>query len=479
MINYLYSELKRSKALAGFLRLNAKDINQLQRILDPAIITGLFVILQPHLTWSTPFASLPSWLLVAIATLLILPQSGIYSSHRNRKLSELLEKISSRWLMVVGLLLLAAYFNKSTSSFSRIATTTWAISGWLWLATSHILLRKLLRLHRSNGGNNRLIVYWGRPNAAKLFAEQIANNSWMGYRIIAWFSPTPVRHQTQIDQFPACSGGREELRHWLGSNKADWIVFSHIDNKESNFDKMISLFGDTSIPVLYAPDWSLPIMRFSVEMVGEQPCIELWGNDQRWLDRQVKRMLDVVLTTIGVIIISPLLICIATAVKLSSPGPILYKQNRYGLDGRKFQCIKFRSMYTTDYLNSPTLKQATLGDPRVTPVGAFLRRWSLDELPQVFNVLTGDMSLVGPRPHAVEHNEIYRKLIPGYMQRHSFKPGITGLAQISGWRGETPQISDMQKRISADLEYQREWSLMLDLKILVKTFVFLGTGNNY
>ena len=479
MLNYLYLKLKDSEALSGFLRLNGKDITQLQRILDSAILTGLFIVLQPYLVWSTPFASFPSWCLVALATLLILPQSSIYTSYRHRSLSKLLRKISSRWLLILGVLLLATYFNKSTSSFSRIATTTWAISGWLWLVTSHILLRKALRFHRSHGGNSRSIVYWGPPNAAASFAKQITNNPWMGYRIIAWFSPIPVTTATQIQTFPPCRGGRQELRDWLKENKVDWLVFSYVETNEYDLNQMISLFGDTSVSVIYAPHWFHPTMRFSVESIGNQPCIELWGSEQRWLDRQVKRILDLGLTSIGVVIIAPLLIGIAIAVKLSSPGPILYRQDRYGLDGKKFKCMKFRSMYTAESSDIPVMKQAIAGDPRVTPIGAFLRRWSLDELPQVFNVLIGDMSLVGPRPHAVQHNEIYRKVIPGYMQRHAFKPGITGLAQVSGWRGETPFVSDMENRIHADLAYQRDWSLMLDLKILIKTFLLIRSGNVY
>ena len=136
-------------------------------------------------------------------------------------------------------------------------------------------------------------------------------------------------------------------------------------------------------------------------------------------------------------------------------------------------------MYTTENSDLAIIKQATARDPRITRVGRFLRSWSLDELPQVFNVLFGDMSLVGPRPHAIQHNEVYRKIIPGYMQRHAFKPGITGLAQVNGWRGETPDISDMENRIYADLNYQRNWSIILDLKILLKTFINLRTGNTY
>ena len=164
---------------------------------------------------------------------------------------------------------------------------------------------------------------------------------------------------------------------------------------------------------------------------------------------------------------------------IDNPGPILYRQIRYGLDSKCFKCIKFRTMYVMENDKLPELKQATINDTRITPVGAFLRKWSLDELPQLFNVLIGDMSLVGPRPHAIQHNEMYRKIIPGYMQRHAFKPGITGLAQVSGLRGETHEISDMQNRINADLAYQRDWSLFLDVKILIITCFNLRSGNAY
>lgn len=479
MLHYLYMKLQDFEPLSGFLRLNSKEITQLQRILDVTILTGSFVLLQPYLEWETPFVSLPTWCLVGIAVSTVLSPSSIYSSYRHRSLLKLLRKISSRWILILSLLLLATYFNKSTSSFSRIATTTWAISGWIWLVTSHILIRKVLRYHRSNGGNSRSIVYWGNPKAASLFAKQIANNPWTGYQIIGWFSPVTVEANSHNETLPSCGGGKQELKDWLKANEVDWLVFGHIDSNESELNEMISLFGDTSISVIYAPHWSHPTMRFSMELVGNQPCIELWGSGQRWLDRQIKRLIDLTLTSVGIIIISPLLVCIAIAIKLSSPGPVLYKQDRYGLDGKKFKCIKFRSMYTTETSELSMIKQATPNDPRVTPIGAFLRRWSLDELPQLFNVLLGDMSLVGPRPHAIEHNETYRKIIPGYMQRHSFKPGITGLAQISGWRGETPLVSDMENRINADLVYQRDWSIMLDIKILIKTFLLLHTGNTY
>jgi putative colanic acid biosysnthesis UDP-glucose lipid carrier transferase len=469
----------RFNPVGGLPRLHGKDIARFQRLLDPLIITGLFIALEPDRVWSTPVASIPFWCLIAVALIVLLPRSGIYASYRHRSLHRLMRRISSSWLLLLGLLLLATYFNKSTASFSRVSTTTWAFSGWLWLISSHVFCRKLLRWHRSCGGNSRTIVYWGMPDAAAAFARQISNNPWMGLQIVAWFSPVQVSPDTHTPDCPVCSGGIRELRQWLLANEVDRLVFSHVTTDGLGMDQMVELFGDTSIPVVYAPHWSHPTMRFTVDSIGDQPCIDLWGSEQSLLDRQLKRTLDLLLTCIGVVVIAPLLLLIALAVRLSGPGPIFYKQDRYGLDGKPFKCFKFRSMRVFDSADQAVVKQATADDPRITPVGRFLRRWSLDELPQVFNVLLGDMSLVGPRPHAVQHNELYRKLIPGYMQRHAFKPGITGLAQVSGWRGETSNLSDMANRIDADLRYQRDWSLKLDIKILIKTFLRLRSGNAY
>jgi putative colanic acid biosynthesis UDP-glucose lipid carrier transferase len=177
-------------------------------------------------------------------------------------------------------------------------------------------------------------------------------------------------------------------------------------------------------------------------------------------------------------LLSPLLLGIAWAVKRSSPGPVLFRQRRYGLDGREIQVYKFRTMTVAE--DGPRVTQATRNDQRVTPIGRHLRRWSLDELPQLINVLQGTMSLVGPRPHAVAHNEEYRKLIKRYMVRHKVLPGITGLAQVRGCRGETARVEDMEARVVFDLEYMRNWSPLLDLQILVATvFAVVRTDRAY
>ena len=184
-----------------------------------------------------------------------------------------------------------------------------------------------------------------------------------------------------------------------------------------------------------------------------------------------KRVSDLVLATLILMGISPLMLFIACGVKLSSPGPVIFRQRRNGLDGSEIVVYKFRSMTTQD--NGPEVRQATRNDPRVTRFGAFLRRNSLDELPQFFNVIQGSMSIVGPRPHAVTHNEQYRQIIKAYMVRHKVKPGITGWAQVNGYRGETRTLDKMQARIDHDLDYLRNWSLRLDLHIILKTVIVI------
>jgi putative colanic acid biosynthesis UDP-glucose lipid carrier transferase len=265
----------------------------------------------------------------------------------------------------------------------------------------------------------------------------------------------------------------------LEQNSVDQLVFSDGAAAQTPTAHLIQLFGDVCIPVVYAPTWAAPGMRFELERVGDQPCMDLWRPHDSLMDRQLKRAGDLVLASGALLVLSPLLVLIALAVRATSPGPALFWQDRYGLDGRRFRIAKFRTMCVQEAGDQPGLVQASRRDPRVTPLGRVLRRWSLDELPQLWNVVIGDMSLVGPRPHAVEHNEHYRRLIPGYMQRHLFKPGITGLAQVQGLRGETATLEAMQRRVAADLDYQRDWTLAGDFKILLQTLLQLRSNNAY
>ncbi|WP_221016031.1 undecaprenyl-phosphate glucose phosphotransferase, partial [Klebsiella pneumoniae] len=238
---------------------------------------------------------------------------------------------------------------------------------------------------------------------------------------------------------------------------------------------LVSKLTDTTCSVLLIPDvFTFNILQSRTEEINGVPVVPLFDTPLSGINMLFKRLEDIVVSSIILVLISPVLIGIALAVKFSSPGPIIFRQIRYGMDGKPIKVWKFRSMTVME--NDDKVIQATKNDVRVTKVGRFLRSTSLDELPQFFNVLFGQMSVVGPRPHAVSHNEQYRSLIQGYMLRHKVKPGITGLAQINGWRGETDTLEKMEKRIEYDLLYIRGWSIWLDLKIIFLT-IFKGFIN--
>jgi putative colanic acid biosynthesis UDP-glucose lipid carrier transferase len=237
--------------------------------------------------------------------------------------------------------------------------------------------------------------------------------------------------------------------------------------------KLLEELHDTTASVYFVPDiFIFDLIQGRMDTIGGIPVLAVCETPFRGMNGLIKRASDIILAALILLLISPVLLAIAAGVKLTSPGPALFRQRRYGLDGREIVVYKFRSMTVAE--DGAVVKQATKNDSRVTPFGAFLRRTSLDELPQFVNVLQGRMSIVGPRPHAVAHNEMYRKLVKGYMVRHKVRPGITGWAQVNGLRGETETVDKMKARIEYDLDYLRHWSLRLDLHIIWRTiFVVL------
>ena len=468
-----------SAAFNGILRQSGGDLARIQRLGDPLVATGLFqLIVGQYIPEPSPLL-LPSWLWVMVLTALLLPGGGMYGSFRQGSLKDLATRVNNRWLAVLMSILILTYVTKSTEYYGRLGFVLWASLTLILLQLSHVGLRKLLRMHRMRGGNSRSILYWGDSEAASKFNNRLINAPWLGLKLSKWFSPNPLRPDSQPPELPPCSGGLVEMRRWLSNNEIDSIVFSHLPSSSVNLNDLLEFFGDTCLPVIYAPHWARKGMRFEVEQFGDTYCLNLWGGIQSHFNSNLKRSFDITLSSMSLIILSPLLLATALVVKFSSPGPIFFAQERYGMNGKKFNLIKFRSMKVMESGNTVGLRQATKNDPRVTAVGKFIRRWSIDELPQLINVLRGEMSIVGPRPHAVDHNESYRSLIPGYMQRHAFKPGLTGLAQVEGFRGETLTIESMANRIEADLRYQREWTLELDLAISLRTVVSLWTHKAY
>ena len=242
---------------------------------------------------------------------------------------------------------------------------------------------------------------------------------------------------------------------------------------------LLDKLHDTTASIYFTPDiFVYDLIQARMDNIGGTPLVALCETPFSGLNGVLKRLSDIVFASIILVLISPLLLILAVAVKLTSPGPALFQQKPYGLDGEEIVVYKFRSMTVCE--DGDNIKQATRNDSRVTRLGTILRKYSLDELPQFVNVLQGRMSIVGPRPHAVAHNEMYRGMIKGYMIRHKVKPGITGWAQVNGLRGETNTVEKMQKRIEYDLDYLRNWSLGLDALIILKTIlIVLQTKDTY
>jgi putative colanic acid biosynthesis UDP-glucose lipid carrier transferase len=242
-------------------------------------------------------------------------------------------------------------------------------------------------------------------------------------------------------------------------------------------EELLKELRDTTASVYFVPNiFAFDLVQARYVEINGMPAFSICDSPLQGMSGFWKRTFDVVLACFALVFFSPVLLIMALAIKRSSPGPVLFKQRRYGLNGEEILVYKFRSMTVCE--DGPVVAQATEKDSRVTPLGAFLRRTSLDELPQIFNVLEGKMSFVGPRPHAVAHNEEYRKLINGYMIRHKVRPGITGWAQVNGLRGETSTIDKMQRRVQYDLDYLKNWSLWLDLKILARTALVVAYDRN-
>jgi putative colanic acid biosynthesis UDP-glucose lipid carrier transferase len=272
-------------------------------------------------------------------------------------------------------------------------------------------------------------------------------------------------------------GGLGTLADYVRAHSVDMIYIALPMASQPRILKLLEELRDTTASIYFVPDiFVFDLIQARVDTIAEIPVVAVCETPFYGFNGLVKRIEDLLVASAILLLISPLMLAIALGVKLSSPGPVLFKQRRYGVDGRKIVVYKFRTMTVVE--DGEVIKQATKNDARITRFGAFLRKTSLDELPQFINVLQGRMSVVGPRPHAVAHNELYRKLIRGYMIRHKVRPGITGLAQVNGYRGETETVEKMKLRIEYDLMYLRNWSLVLDLQVILKTIVVVLKKQN-
>jgi len=345
--------------------------------------------------------------------------------------------------------------------------------GLFWHRPWRVLARMLLMQFRQLESRARRVVIVGAGKLGQQLADAIRVHPGAGLVVQAFYDD-----EVSIGDAPSAEAGvrvcgnLEQLIDDARSAQFDEIYIALPIHAEARIREVLAGLADTPVPTYLVPDlFAFTLLHARMSDIAGMPIVSIYGSPHHGMGGVVKRLEDVILSLLILMLIAVPMLCIAVGIRLSSPGPILYKQRRYGLSGDEVAIWKFRTMVVCE--DDAEVTQAQRNDPRVTRFGALLRRNSLDELPQFINVLQGHMSIVGPRPHAVIHNEEYRKIIPGYMLRHIVKPGISGWAQINGWRGETETLEQMEKRVECDLEYIRNWSLWLDLKIIFLT-VFKG-----
>jgi putative colanic acid biosynthesis UDP-glucose lipid carrier transferase len=378
------------------------------------------------------------------------------------------------WVGVFLILFVFAAATKSSLMFSREWAALWFGLGWGFLAFFRGCLRFLLRWMRAAGFNTRRIVLVGSGDLSALVDRRVKQAAWAGLKILGFFDDRKTRHSLK-GELPHL-GDFAAINNYIKGHAVDQVWLALPLRAENTMKRVLHNLRHATVDIRFVPDiFGFSLLNHSIGEVAGMPVVNLTASPMTGVNRVVKEVEDRVLAAVILALISPLLVLIALGVKLSSPGPILFKQARHGWDGKLIKVFKFRTM-RIHVEPSGRVTQASRRDPRITAFGALLRRTSLDELPQFFNVLLGDMSIVGPRPHAVEHNEAYKEFVDRYMLRHRVKPGITGWAQINGYRGETDTMHKMEKRIQHDLYYIENWSLWFDLRIVLLS-LFKGFSN--
>jgi putative colanic acid biosynthesis UDP-glucose lipid carrier transferase len=382
-----------------------------------------------------------------------------------------------RWSIIVAILLAVGYVTKNSEGFSRRVVLTWVVLTPALLILVKLFLHEMLRRLMYDPSMVRRVAFAGCNEVSTSLAQRIAaDRDYMGLHVEGFFDD---RNAMRLGLSPSMRllGKLPDLAAFVKHRGIDVVFVALPVRHIQRVIQLLDELRDTTASVYYVPDlFAFDLIQCRTGEMFGIPVVALCETPFYGYRGVVKRVSDIVLSATILLIAAPLMLALAMLVRRSSPGPVIFKQRRYGLDGHEIIVYKFRTMTVLE--DGPRVVQATKKDVRITSVGRFMRRYSLDELPQLFNVLQGHMSLVGPRPHAVAHNEEYRKLIKGYMVRHKVPPGITGLAQINGCRGETVHVEDMRARVEYDLEYLRRWSPLLDFKILALTAIRMLRDEN-
>ena len=439
-----------------------------------AIVVALFL---STLFYREPFTG--HYVILGVLTFLLATQVfddvDVFRPWRGLRLTAEDQKVLFDWILVIGVILFLGFATKLSIQFSRKVMLSWFIVTPFVMMFARALARFVVVRFAMQGNGGRSMVIVGANPVGLRLAQRVRDDPYYSVEVKGFFDDrNPARLELTGDPL---LGTVQDLPNWVREHSVSTIYITLPMVAQPRILKMLDELGDTTASVYFVPNifaFDLIQARFG-ELEGI-PVVAICESPFAGFNSVLKRLSDIVFASAALILLWPSMTAIAIGIKFTSAGPVLFKQRRYGLDGAEIMVYKFRSMNVLE--DGDVIRQARRGDDRITPFGMFLRRSSLDELPQLINVLQGTMSIVGPRPHAVAHNEQYRKLIKRYMIRHKVKPGITGWAQVNGYRGETESVEKMRSRVAYDLDYMRNWSVSLDFIIMLKTLTVVFRDRN-
>lgn len=414
---------------------------------------------------NTPYLNLTA--IGATLIVLINSRNETYRSWRGHLATHLLAKLATTWLLTGSAVAAYIIFSHQGSYFSRLWLGMWWCGSYLFALTARVLIYFFLGKLNSVSNRKTTILAIGPRETALEIEKKLKRTPWFGYQIIKTAKLNELLAYSN-EVLEGALKGIDEI--WITTPIQNGLQLNDISHK----------LGNCFLDIRYIPDIrDVRLLSHKVELLAGFHAINLSASSAVGSNTFIKRLEDLFLGSLILTLTLPFMLIIAITIKSTSKGPVLFRQKRHGMNGKTIEVYKFRTMYA-NVESCNLVKQATRNDLRVTPFGAFLRKTSLDELPQFFNVLQGHMSIVGPRPHAITHNEYYSDLVESYMRRHKVKPGITGWAQVNGYRGETDTINKMRKRVEYDLFYIENWSLWFDIEIIILTAIsFLKHKNAY
>lgn len=445
------------------------------RAIDLALIisSGLLAFFLYTDAWDLPKTHYVALIISGLLTVIIFPMFDLYRAWRGAPISVELRSLIIAWITLFVTLFTLAFLTQTVDLFPLQWTVSWYLIGMGLLISFRVTLRQTLRYLRSKGRNQKKIILAGCSKVSDHVVRELNKATWTGIQVIGVFGDD-VKQCEERGLYRL--GAFADIPQFVYNNDVDQVWLCLPLSAEEKLQRVMHDLRHSTADLIYVPDiFGFQLLNHSFSEVSGIPVVNLTSSPLSGLNRLAKDVFDRLFALCVLTVISPLLLAIAIGVRISSPGPIVFKQLRHGWDGHPIRVYKFRTM-KMHHEEHGKITQATKDDPRITSFGSFLRRTSLDELPQFFNVLQGRMSIVGPRPHAIEHNEFYKDQVDRYMLRHKVKPGITGWAQVNGYRGETDTVYKMKKRVEYDLYYIEHWSLWMDIKIIFFT-MFNGFVN--